>query len=304
VLPTEVEVPASLRWLAAEPPGRAWLARLPALVAACAERWSLAPEPRCLPSGAALLLPAVRADGLPVVLKLRYPQEGGASESWAAWEAGALAHLDGAGAVRLLAFDAGWHALVVERCVPGTPLAQEPQRALGVLARLLPRQWRPAPPAPSPPTAGAPFPLLAAEAARWAMDLPARWCARGRPFERRLLDAARRALEELAPTQGTPVLLNEDLHGDNVLRATREPWLVIDPDPLVGEREFALATPVRCPEFGHSRGQVRHRLDRLSAELGLDRERARGWAVAHAVVRAFLGDPVKPHCVDVARWLL
>ena len=46
-------------------------------------------------------------------------------------------------------------------------------------------------------------------------------------------------LEELAPTQGEQVLLHQDLHADNVLAAQREPWLVIDPKPLVGEREFA-----------------------------------------------------------------
>jgi hypothetical protein len=79
---------------------------------------------------------------------------------------------------------------------------------------------------------------------------------------------------------------------------------VIDPAPLISEREFTLATIVRCPEFGHTERQVRHRLDHLISDLGLDWERPHGWVVAHAVVRTFLGDLVKPHCVDVARWLL
>jgi streptomycin 6-kinase len=117
-------------------------------------------------------------------------------------------------------------------------------------------------------------------------------------------NAATAYVRELAPTQREPVLINEDLHGDNVLRAKREPWLVIDPAPLIGEREFTLATIIRCPEFGHTEAQVCLRLDRLTADLGLDRERARGWAVAHAVARSFLGRPVRPHCVEVARWLL
>src|ERR671938_824127 len=95
------------------------------------------------------------------------------------------------------------------------------------------------------------------------------------PFERRLLDAALEALSELPGTQGEQVLLNQDLHGDNVLAAQREPWLVIDPKPLVGEREFGLAPIVRSFELGHSRRDVEYRLDRLSTDLGLDRERAR-----------------------------
>jgi streptomycin 6-kinase len=32
------------------------------------------------------------------------------------------------------------------------------------------------------------------------------------------------------------VLLATDLHAGNVLRAQRQPWLVIDPKPFVGDR--------------------------------------------------------------------
>lgn len=49
------------------------------------------------------------------------------------------------------------------------------------------------------------------------------------------------------------VLLHQDLHADNVLRAGREPWLVIDPKPLTGEREFGVAPIVRSFELGHGR---------------------------------------------------
>ena len=56
---------------------------------------------------------------------------------------------------------------------------------------------------------------------------------------------------------------HHDLHGDNVLRAAREPWLVIDPKPLAGERGFSLAPIVRAYEFGHSRERVIERLDKL-----------------------------------------
>ena len=48
-------------------------------------------------------------------------------------------------------------------------------------------------------------------------------------------------LRDLGPSQSSSVLFHQDLHGDNVLAAAREPWLVIDPKPLVGEREFSAA---------------------------------------------------------------
>ena len=64
-----------------------------------------------------------------------------------------------------------------------------------------------------------------------------------------------------------------------MLCAERLPWLVIDPKPLVGELELDGVGLLRNAESGAS---VRRWLDALS-ELGLDRERLRGWGVAHAL---------------------
>jgi streptomycin 6-kinase len=108
----------------------------------------------------------------------------------------------------------------------------------------------------------------------------------------------------LVAAQSEQVLLHQDLHADNVLRAAREPWLAIDPKPLAGEREFGVAPILRAYELGHSRQQVIGRLHRLSGELGLDRERSRGWAFAQMLAWAFQGDEVLPRHVETARWLL
>ena len=97
--------------------------------------------------------------------------------------------------------------------------------------------------------------------------------------------------------------MHQDLHGGNVLAAEREHWLVIDPKPLIGEREFGLAPIIRSPELGHSEREVVGRLDRLSSELGLDRERARGWALGQTIAWSFNGEFHRRH-VETARWLL
>jgi hypothetical protein len=115
--------------------------------------------------------------------------------------------------------------------------------------------------------------------------------------------AALDALRTLPASQGEQVLLHQDLHAGNVLRAQREPWLAIDPKPLTGEREFGIAAIVRGSELGHGRRQVLRRLDRLSDELALDRERARLWALAQTIAWCPYGDDLDRH-VDVARWLL
>ena len=78
---------------------------------------------------------------------------------------------------------------------------------------------------------------------------------------------------------------------------------MIDPKPLVGEREFALASIIRASELGHSKRVVLGRLDRLTSELGLDRERARGWAIGQTVAWGVDSDYHAQHA-ETARWLV
>ncbi|HVM16782.1 MAG TPA: aminoglycoside phosphotransferase family protein [Gaiellaceae bacterium] len=283
-----MEAHPGLGWAAATAAGRAWLERLPRLVAECAERWGLELGEPFPYAYASLALPG-RRGAEEVVLKVQFPDR--ESEH----EAAALALWDGDGAVRLLDHDPERHALLLERLRPGTPLSDEsPEAALDVLAGLLPRLWV---------SAGAPFRTLADEAAWWASYLPERWERGSRPFGRELLDVALEALRDLPGTQGEQVLLHQDLHGANVLRAEREPWLAIDPKPLVGEREFGISPILRSDELGHARDDVRLRLDRLCAELGLDRERARLWAIAQTA--AWEVDAADPdEHVEIGQWLL
>lgn len=266
----------------------AWLERVPQLVDECAAEWNLAiGEP--YPAGAAgYVVRADCADGTPAVLKLIYPHRE------AEHEADALETWNGDGAVRLLARDDGRWAMLIERCEPGTLLAGVGgEEALDVLIGLLPRLWK---------SGTALFRPLAEEAASWIDYLPAEWDRAGQPFERRLLDEAIELLESLSASQGEQVLLHQDLHSDNVLAAQREQWLAIDPKPLIGEREFALAPIVRDFDLGHSRRDALHRLDRLTSELDLDRERACGWTLGQSVAWAFDSTYIGTH-LETVRWL-
>jgi streptomycin 6-kinase len=266
-----------------------WLERVPGLVAECVEEWGLRLGEPYEAGAAGYTVRADLPDGTPAVLKVIYPHRE------AEHEGAALRVWDGDGAIRLLAYDDVRWAMLIERCEPGTLLAKaDPELALDVLIGVLPRLWK---------SVGEPFRPLAEEALWWIDYLPAEWEQAGKPFDRELLDAAVALLGELAGSQGEQVLLHQDLHGDNVLAAQREEWLVIDPKPLVGEREFAVAPIVRDPELGHGRRDVLYRLDRLTSELGLDRDRARGWTIGQTIAWS-LDTSYLPKHVETVRWLL
>lgn len=283
-------LPGNLDWLHTTDPGRRWLERLPDLLAECADEWDLQVGDPYDDSFVSLVLPAVDRRGRDVVLKIQLPHR--ESEH----EAGALQDWDGNGAIQLIDHDKDRNALLLERCTPGTHLSQaDAETGVTVMIDLLPRLWVPA---------TEPYGSLSAEVERWVGNLPLEYEQAGEPFERALLNEALDVLPSLAASQGEQVLLHQDLHGDNVLRAQREPWLAIDPKPLRGEREFGLSPIIRSYEFGHSAEAVMYRLDRLVDELGLNRERARLWAFGQAIAWGFEGGEVLPRHLETARWLL
>ncbi|ASP35170.1 aminoglycoside phosphotransferase family protein [Labrenzia sp. VG12] len=281
--------PASLSWLEKREDGRNWLKCLPDLLAQCRDRFQLQQVGDPFSSGnVSYVLPAKR-HGADAVLKLQFP------DRECRFEADALKHWDGQGAIRLLDHAPDLNAMLLERCRPGQFLADDPDvDPLAVLSGLLKNLLKPA---------GPPFTRLSEEAALWRNSLESDWEDAGRPCERRLVDAAMAAASDLPKDETDLVLLHQDLHGHNVLSSERSGWLAIDPKPLVGDPAFSLSPIVRSFEFGHSKNAALYRLDRLSEELGLDRERARHWTIAQTMAWAFSSDYSERH-FETARWLL
>jgi len=215
----------------------------------CAAAWGLELE-EPLESQASLVVPAGN-----VVLKV--------NAEWhfeTEFEADALALYDGHGAVRLLKREDERRALLIERCRPGTRIWDVPADEITVVSGLLPRL--------SLELEQHPFRTAADEADRWLRELPGRYA----PSE--LLDAALDVFRTV--DRDAKHLVNQDLHGANVLRAEREPWLVIDPKPLVGEREIDGVGLLRNAD------DPRPWVDAL-VELGYDRQRLWEWGFAHAL---------------------
>ena len=81
------------------------------------------------------------------------------------------------------------------------------------------------------------------------------------------------------------MLLCTDLHAGNVLAAEREPWLMIDPKPYVGDPAYdILQHLLNCHDrIEADAGAAAHHLADL---LDLDRDRVTAWLLARCVVES------------------
>jgi streptomycin 6-kinase len=291
-----VPVPDGLAWWNDVPGGAAWLDSLQQLVEGCVHDWALTLGMPFAPGSIAWVAPAELPDGTRAVLKVNFP------EAESEHEADALAFWEGIGAARLLAHDRDRRALLLARCEPGDQLwsVEDEDIAYRVASGVFRELWRPAPP-------HGPFRTLEGEALRWARELPSRWVHHGKPFPRRLIDEAANLSVELARSQPEQVLCHQDAHGGNMLSAG-DGWLAIDPKPVVGERAFDLASSLRDRRWTllHSPEPERvlsRRLDRFVSDLSVERSRARGWGIVHALAWGLTDETVYPDLVACAELL-
>lgn len=329
----DVPIPPDLtRRYSGNADGRAWLASLPRLINGCLTQWQLEPdlEPGALPwNGHGAIVVPVRhaaaatapgkasAAGDAAVLKLAYPHDE------ARLERHALHLWKGNGAVRLLAADAASGGLLLERLDARHSLQEVPmETAVTVWGGLVRRLSL----APDLASDGRPewreFDHVAARAEQWSDELPETWEQLARPFPRWLLEAAL----EVCQTRGAvgrrsakDVLVHTDLHYLNVLarpgtaeQSGPEPvgvedFAAIDPQPMIGEAEFAVAPLLwnRLRELDRSDPQraLLERCREFSAAAGLDAETARQWALAREVENALWYASRRHHEGDLARSL-
>jgi streptomycin 6-kinase len=237
------------------------LDRTPGAVRALQQRWSLTAIGEPFTDGTcAWVAPVQLDDGVHAVLKLGVPH------FEAEHEAEGLRFWGGDPTVHLLRDDRESGAMLLERCEPGDPLSAVPEAEQHiVIAALLRRLWRTPPPGIFRP--------LSSLMEYWTAETEAaaaRWPDPG------LVREGLRLFAELPRTRSENVLLATDLHAGNVLRARREPWLVIDPKPFVGDPAydatqhlFNLSDPV---------GGIPPMADLLP----IDRDRLRLWSFARA----------------------
>jgi streptomycin 6-kinase len=204
---------------------REWLRVVPDALDALTRRWSLASVSGRIDSDGCCSWIAfvTRADDTPAVLKFGMPHMEGRDEI------AGLRFWNGDPTVRLLEADDEWNAMLLERCEPGTSLRLLPERDQDVIvAGMLHRLWRHAP----APTDLRPLSEMIDSWSEETLKREAEWS------DAFLVREGLRSFDDLIRSTMTHVPLATDLHAGNVLRAQREPWLVIDPKPFVGDPTF------------------------------------------------------------------
>ncbi len=254
------------------PSGAEWATQAQRLLASAFERWDLVPDGPLRTGWTAVVAPVLR-DGEPLALKVvrRSVDTDGEPLALRLW--------GGDGAVRLVAALPSDGLLLLERLDAETDLRSlDSDAGCEVIGGLLARLHRPAPAALPPvgPWAGG---WLAEAAQRDALP-------------RRLVARCTGLLAELSSDPSADAtLVHGDLHYENVLAGSREPWLAIDPQPRAGHPGWDLHAVLRNrrDELGTGaalRWSVRRRLEVWCDAAGVDEDVARWWTIVRCGVEA------------------
>ena len=284
VVPPEVEETVRAVFGAA---GERWLDDLPALVEKLCGAWELMLIGPAFEGGThAFVAPVRRGDGSVAVLKVPVVDEENAAEATGLYCYG------GDGAATLYRFDVDSGAMLMEWARPGEPLLEQPgfpslegrpentervRLACGLLRRL--RR--------EPVDVPEDYPALPI-----ATDVVAQWTARLQQPEPELAEFLPDALREralawcarLAVPVGPLLVVNRDTHLGNIVAAEREPWLLIDPKPYLGEAAFDAGFVIMIqvqssPTPEHARAVVAA----TARDLDIPADRAHGWAFLRAI---------------------
>nr|WP_232327894.1 aminoglycoside phosphotransferase family protein [Kibdelosporangium sp. MJ126-NF4]CEL14741.1 Streptomycin 6-kinase (Streptidine kinase) (Streptomycin 6-phosphotransferase) (APH(6)) [Kibdelosporangium sp. MJ126-NF4]CTQ96629.1 Streptomycin 6-kinase (EC 2.7.1.72) (Streptidine kinase) (Streptomycin 6-phosphotransferase) (APH(6)) [Kibdelosporangium sp. MJ126-NF4] len=252
-----------------------WLAGLPGLAESKLDQWQLTVDGESMHGAVSLVLPVIRADGGKAALKLQPVDDETESEPIA------LRIWDGDGIVRLLEHDPDNGAMLLERLDETRPLSKMPDdlAATEIIAELAARLTK----VPGPEN----MRHLKDIAAEMVADAPDAAAELSDPDERRMLKDWTAMVTEVLDEPGDR-LLHWDLHYDNVLATDREPWLAIDPKPLVGDPGFDIMPVLKnrwddLVATGDLHKAIRRRFDVMAEALGVDRQRAVAWTVARAL---------------------
>ncbi|MEU8226195.1 aminoglycoside phosphotransferase family protein [Kribbella sp. NPDC048915] len=259
--------------------GEAWLAELPAIVDELVQRWNLEREGPWLHGQVGVIVPVRGSGERPAVLKVSFPHPGNVHEpdAFDAW--------DGRCAVELYERDDARYALLLER-VHTTSLAEYSGDRAPIAGNLLRQLAIPAPNG---------LPRMSERAGEWAEQLRKDAAELDHPLPSAVVDAALGVVEDHCREQ-PETLIHGDFHALNILRADREPWLVVDPKGYVGDPAYDAAFFLRTRAYYlHLGGRalddllstVETELHQFAEASGIEADHIRRWTHLIIVQSAF-----------------
>lgn len=270
-----------IRWVYVDQSSRDWFDTLPAVMGEVLEHWQASVDGESRHGAEGIAVP-VRVGGQPLMVKFQQPTAAFAEQ------AQALRDWCGRGMVRLIEADLDRGAMLLERLDDARPFSAEPlDEALVEIGALLRRQ------AVSPPP-GHSYPTTRQLVSDVRCDLVERNQTVGEPLDQPTLTAVLEACDWLLSRDDPGLMVNADLHHDQVLRrhvamaahvadAGTEgvEWVAVDPRPMVGDPAH------QCPQslwslegrlpLGSS--SIRQKLALLSDAAGFDETSARSWTL-------------------------
>lgn len=258
--------------------GEAWLAELPGIVEDLLAQWGLRRDGDVLHGQVGVVVPVVGD----AVLKVSFPHPGNDYEpdAFEAW--------GGRGAVKLYERDDARYAMLLER-VDTSTLWQHTEHVPTIAGALLRQLTIPAPDG---------LPRMSDKAGGWREELLKDEAELDHGLPGRVVDQAVAVVDELCHRQPETVV-HGDFHPRNILRAEREPWLVVDPKGYVGDPAFDAAIFLRTRSYylfledglagAELLRRLRIELSEFAEASGVDAERIRRWTQLIAVQSSFWG---------------
>lgn len=258
--------------------GERWLNDLTRIIGEIAENWSLKVEKPFPNLSYNYVAPCAFLDGGEAVLKIALPLNNPEIFN----EVSFLKLSDGKGAVKLLKSDKNHRAILLERLTPGKNLKEifreNETKAVEIAVKIM-REIVKEPPLNSD------FRQLE----DWFKGFEK---AASTKFPRKFTSKARDFFEELNSASKQKFLLHGDLHHENILTATREEFLAIDPKGIVGDIGYEIAVFLNNHLWWlASDADLREKLDeavrQFSEAFEIEPRDLRKWAFAQIVLSAW-----------------
>lgn len=257
--------------------GQKWLDDIPKIIEEFEKKWSIqVSTPFNLSYN--YVASATGEDGTEVVIKIGFPKD---KEFISELET--LPLFNSKGMVKQLKQDKNQAVMLLESIKPGISVATlDDEKATETMVKVMQNFWVAA---PNPDS----HIVKVFEWSKGFQRLKDKFAGSTGPLPKHLVNKAEEVYLELSRSNDPQYLLHGDLHHDNVISATREPWLAIDPKGIIGPKERETAPMLMNPKGfilknADPKALLKRRVAILSDILRLEKEKVTAWAFAQTVL--------------------